>query len=79
MEGTLGLGALRIFSQATGIFEPVAAAEDATVIQLASTGSAVIKYMHGKLVASRVVPTGAAVAPRRFGSLACVYLGKPAS
>jgi hypothetical protein len=28
---------------------------------------------------ARTVPTGAAFAPRRFGSLACVYLGKPAS
>lgn len=29
--------------------------------------------------ASRVVPTGPAFAPRRWGALACVYLGKPAS
>jgi len=29
--------------------------------------------------ASRVVPTGPANAPRRWGSLACVYLGRPAS
>lgn len=28
---------------------------------------------------SRVTPTGAANAPRRWGALACAYLGQPAS
>lgn len=28
---------------------------------------------------NRVVPTGPANAPRRWGALACVYLGRPAS
>ena len=28
---------------------------------------------------SRVVPTGPANAPRRWGALACTYLGQPAS
>lgn len=28
---------------------------------------------------SRVMPTGPAFAPRRWGALACAYLGKPAS
>lgn len=31
------------------------------------------------IAASRVVPTGASNAPRRWGALACAYLGQPAS
>jgi len=31
------------------------------------------------LIASRVVPTGAANKPRAWGALACAYLGQPAS
>ncbi len=30
-------------------------------------------------IASRVVPTGPVNAPRRWGALACAYLGQPAS
>ena len=35
--------------------------------------------MRRMLDTSRVVPTGSAFAPRRWGALACAYLGQPAS
>ena len=42
-------------------------------------GSTVMYSYRGNFSASAVVPTGPVNAPRRWGALACVYLGQPAS
>ena len=37
------------------------------------------KHGIARFVVSRVIPTGPAFAPRRWGALVCAYLGQPAS
>jgi hypothetical protein len=62
----------------TGIFE----GDDAhswTSYSYSSSNPTASDYDKIVIRASRGAPTGAAFAPRRFGSLACVYLGLPAS
>lgn len=57
----------------TGAFSVSGAAGGAPI---GNSGSA---YAQLLMAASDVVPTGPTNAPRRWGALACAYLGRPAS
>jgi hypothetical protein len=48
-------------------------------VAMVQAGSAVQIYTRANFIASRVVQTADRVRPRSWGSLACVYLGRPSS
>jgi len=59
---------------ATGVFQWVQSGNVNT-----PTTTTISKNLDLHIRLSRVVPTGSSFAPRRWGALACVYLGRPAS